>query len=363
MATVSITKIQLRRGLASDLPGQPTSLSPLAFPEGLDEGELGYTTDTGRLFVGIGSGATGPTGTVPLTGMPNFQRFGFPYQNIEVLTENSPLQFILGEAFADNQLGFIQTVPLIPSSTFQTLQVANYGVMTDFKLDLATGVGSTSAIISYFIFDSTMNPIRQGRLSVLWNTSMATVPLCTDEAQVAIGNVNAIQWQALQKGSLGNNHIVLQYINNTGDSPLMFLRVDRPNPQYIGDNGPVGPSGVYQMGGGGVLPLSYILSGKPKASAFFNSVIAVPLTIPANFAGTVVYASTRPTANAIFTVVQITGGVNTTVGTITLTPASSPVLSSQAAISLAPGDVLQLHAPSVSDATLSDVGITIYTTT
>src|ERR1700749_3647445 len=52
--TVSITKIQLRRGNASDLPGAPTSVSPLLFATGLDEGELGYTTDTGRLFIGIG---------------------------------------------------------------------------------------------------------------------------------------------------------------------------------------------------------------------------------------------------------------------------------------------------------------------
>lgn len=112
------------------------------------------------------------------------------------------------------------------------------------------------------------------------------------------------------------------------------------------------------------LPLGYILPGKPNASAFFNLVIAVPLVIPANFAGTVVYDATPPTANAIFTLNKISAGVTTTLGTITITSASntSAILSTQAQVSLSVGDVLQLFAPSSLDATLADIGITILTT-
>jgi hypothetical protein len=230
MATNSVWKIQLRRGLQLDLPGQPTSLSPLTFPNGLDEGELGYATDTGRLFVGMGT-------DTPLSGMPNYQRAGFPYQNIEVLTENSPLNLVLGGAFSDNQLGFVRMVPLTQTTTFQTLQISEAGVATNFYIDVAiTGVGSggtattgANASISYFLFDSSNNPIRQGRLSVLWNTAMTGVPLCTDEAQVAGAHINDIQWQAVYISSLDSEHIVLQYINQTGGTPSMLMRVDRPN--------------------------------------------------------------------------------------------------------------------------------------
>jgi hypothetical protein len=197
MATVSITKIQLRRGRSSDLQTAD-----------LDEGELGYTTDTGRLFVGVGNDV----------GMPNYQRASFPYQNIEVLTENSPLQAILGAVVSDNQSGFIQSAALGQSSTFQyNLQVG----ITDFHLEIGVGV---NAIVFYFVFDAQGNPIRQGQLKVLWNVMMTSPPLCVDDAQ---GDLN-IQWQAVLTGSLGHQHIVLQYINQTGGNPVVLFRVDRP---------------------------------------------------------------------------------------------------------------------------------------
>jgi hypothetical protein len=223
MPTVSITKIQLRRGLAADLPGLPSSLSPLTFSVGLDEGELGYTTDQGRLFVGIGS-------DTPTIGMANYNRSAFPYQNIEVLTENSPTSVIFGPAFADNQTSFITSVPLAQNTTFQHLQVVNAGtgLAQDFQIDV-TGVGAC-AKIDYFLFDSSNNPIRQGRLNILWNTTLITTPLCTDEAQCLISAYNNIQWQAVLTGTVGNQHVVLQYINQTGVTATMYFRVDRLHP-------------------------------------------------------------------------------------------------------------------------------------
>jgi len=223
MPTVSITKIQLRRGPAADLPGLPTSLSPLNFPDGLDEGELGYTTDTGRLFVGIGD-------DVPTSGMPNYNRVTFPYQNIEVLTENSPSSVIFGGAFSDNQTAYIASVPLVINTAFQHMQVINSstGLPQDYQIDV-TGVGAC-AVITYFMFDPSNNPIRQGRLTVLWNTTLITTPQCTDEAQALISLYNNIQWQAVLTGSLGNQHVVLEYINQTGVTPTVYFRVDRLHP-------------------------------------------------------------------------------------------------------------------------------------
>lgn len=222
MATVSVTKIQLRRGLASDLPGVPTTTSPLVFSPGLDEGELGYTTNTGRLFVGIGT-------TAPTIGMPNYNRIGFPYRNIEVLTENSPPSVIFNSAFSDNQVAYIQAT-LLTGSGFQTMQTVNPATSTlqDFQIDVS-GVGA-SANVYYFMFDSSNNPIRQGRLMVLWNNTMVGAPLCTDEAQCVIGAYTNLQWQATLTGSGGNQHVVLQYINQTGSAATVYFRIDRLHP-------------------------------------------------------------------------------------------------------------------------------------
>jgi hypothetical protein len=223
MTTVSITKIQLRRGLASDLPGAPITNSPLVFAPGLDEGELGYTTNTGRLFVGIGTNS-------PTIGMPNYNRQIFPYRNIEVLTENSPPSVVFAGAFSDNQVAYIQSIALTQSTSFQTLQVTNAttGLAQNFQIDV-TGVGA-NANIYYFMFDGSNNPIRQGRLTVLWNTNFVVAPLCTDEAQCLIGNYANLQWQAALTGSAGNQHVVLQYINQTGGTPIVYFRVDRLHP-------------------------------------------------------------------------------------------------------------------------------------
>lgn len=223
MASVSITKIQLRRGPSTDLPGAPTNFSPLTFAMGLDEGELGYATDAGRLFVGIGSDAA-------TIGMPNYKRTTFPYQNIEVLTENTPASVIFGSAFSDNQSAYIVSTPMQQTTTFINLQVINAatGTAQDFQLDLA-GVGAC-AVVTYFLFDANSNPIRQGRLTVLWNTNLITQPLCTDEAQAPITSYNTLQWQAALTGSAGNQHVVLQYINQTGGTPTLYFRVDRLHP-------------------------------------------------------------------------------------------------------------------------------------
>ena len=67
MTITQITRIQHRRGNESDLP------------QSLGDAELGFTTDTGRLFIGAEYH--------PIAG----QRAVFPYKNIEILTEYSPI--------------------------------------------------------------------------------------------------------------------------------------------------------------------------------------------------------------------------------------------------------------------------------
>lgn len=109
------------------------------------------------------------------------------------------------------------------------------------------------------------------------------------------------------------------------------------------------------------LPLAFVIPGKPAAGQVYNLVMATAVTLPANLAGTVVYDGTLATGNSAFTVNKISGGATSTVATVTVTSAShtSATLSTQAAISFAAGDVLQLVAPATQDGTLADIGITL----
>jgi hypothetical protein len=111
------------------------------------------------------------------------------------------------------------------------------------------------------------------------------------------------------------------------------------------------------------VPVTFPFSGKPLAGMVINVPMVTVNSVDDSLAGTRVYVGTLPTSDAVFTVKRITAlGIVSTIGIITITSASqfSAVLSGGGA-SLSVGDVLQLVAPAVQDATLADVGITILT--
>lgn len=83
--------------------------------------------------------------------------------------------------------------------------------------------------------------------------------------------------------------------------------------------------------------------------------------VPANFSGTKTYAATAPTLDAPFLVSYIRSNVSTIIGTITLIHDGHDwlSLSTQPSVSLISGDTLVITTPSLADATLARVGITV----
>ncbi len=235
MAVIQITKIQLRRGRESELD-----------VNSLDTGELGFATDTGRLFVG-----TDP------------QQVGFwssrevlPYDNIEVLTEASVDTFArifdrlnrmtgpVGTAEGGiNRRPFIEAELEANTSEWTSVPIFRLnasGQIEDSLVDdlVLSRTKSLSARIEYFVFDNA-RVIRSGVMTILHDGDS---PL--DEAVISDEHVSdfvvsgngasllsdtlfdtGLRFRAVRSGTNPNYQFHLQYRNETEQTLRIQMRV------------------------------------------------------------------------------------------------------------------------------------------
>jgi len=149
----------------------------------------------------------------------------------------------------------------------------------------------------------------------------------------------------------GSSSIVTSVAGKTGDVILVHSDISDWNSAPITYANL--PPEVQQV------PLAFPIAGLVPPGAFINIIMPWVVTVAANLAGTVAYQGTRTTTNATFIFNKISAAT-TPLGSVTITSTSptSAILAGSGG-SLAVGDVLQLQAPAVADATLADMCITL----
>lgn len=233
---VQISKIQLRRGLQTDL--QPQNLAP---------GEMGFAVDTGRLFIGPDPNHDG---VWSMRSLP-------PYDGIEILTEASvetfsrlfdrlhrtlgPVGLIEGGATFDRRPYLEAELPVSSS----------WGAVMVKRVDQATGLyenavteemilakdTSVGGVVDYFLLD-TANVVRSGRITIIHdgnstsdaarvvdeNTSFPKIagngtPITVDQLYTT-----GVQFRAMRVGSGASAYIRLEYKNTEATPFTMQLR-------------------------------------------------------------------------------------------------------------------------------------------
>lgn len=203
MPVVQISRIQVRRGLSTDLP-QPN----------LAEGEVGFTIDTGELFIGSPN-------FPPLVGRTNY-----PYQNIRILTEfslqdlASTLTYVYRLQDPDDTafpgVGSYQAEPANTVERFlqerldEVVSVKSYGA-------LGNGVDSDDDAITNACIDMYTDNYKDANPRILYFPAgiylinEAALPLFEGTRWVGDGKGRTIIY--LDNGSVDHNHV--NYIRAT----------------------------------------------------------------------------------------------------------------------------------------------------
>lgn len=231
MPTIQVSQIVLRSGPSADLPGAPSSLSPLTFTEGLLAGEMAFMTDTGAIYIGHS----------PTSGMPNYNRTTFPYRNIEVLTETSTstLQRIIGDATKEEgDFAYHQTNLIHHTSDWEDVILPREGDETySYRLEVS---GFVAATIDYACYDSDGAPVKMGQLQVRYidgelepnlideASVMRRMDLLDPQASQAEDVYTQVDFRFLVDGPIEGRYLTFQYKNRTGDVVDFRFKVSRP---------------------------------------------------------------------------------------------------------------------------------------
>jgi hypothetical protein len=203
-------QIQVRQGLAIDLPGQPlTGLDTI--PQGLNPGELALAVDTGDVFIGSNT-------SYQL--FDNARLNSYPYSNIRILTES------------DASIQFIQTVISQTQTQLNSVVLSASTTAPVGTTDLVWNTTQTNvAQIQYMLcFENVPTAVRNGKVSVTMNQSEASV---LDE-RVDVGfdyfdytdpnayeNFSAFEFSV----SVTNGVATLQYANNSSFNARLYYSV------------------------------------------------------------------------------------------------------------------------------------------
>lgn len=210
MTVVQISRIQVRRGPEADLPGAPVDFDAPTFSPALANGELALTTDTGRLFVGH----------QPAVGQPGHRRITFPYQNTEVLTENSHglLRRITDAGHRHSGRGsFFQSI-LDRDPAYKSLFYIPAPGMDE--ADLIFPGPYLAVTMEYFLFEEQSGkPVALGRLAMMHDGGAAGNAMLWDD-QRTFGPAPPVMWNVPRSGYGITATYPVQY-RNTGPTNLM----------------------------------------------------------------------------------------------------------------------------------------------
>lgn len=231
MPTTQISQIILREGPSIDLPGAPTSLSPLTFAPGLELAEMAFMSDTGRVYIGHD----------PSQGQPNYNRLIFPWKNIEVLTENSvdTLQAMIGAATKE-QGDFAYNTAALPThiTDWENVILPRTGDETYvYRLPVSDGVCAT---IDYAAYDDAFRPVKMGQLTVRYFAGEAEPFMCDEasvmrrtdllapEAYQASSVYQQVEFRFLVSGPTNARYLAFQYRNRTNSILSLRFKTSRP---------------------------------------------------------------------------------------------------------------------------------------
>ena len=218
---VNVEKVQLRRGLEVELPGKPAQLVPLRLTQGLSEGELGMTVDSGRLFLGHS----------PRQGDVNYERAAFPYQNLEVLTENSPRTRALFNEFVRDQENTDYFLPTKLAKN-AVLSPIPHAELTPRDLVPSTFIAeSATIVVEYAAFVDAPGgardgwPVKQGEIRFIARAGETSFPSNQGspeepkvEDDVLIGGGLTFGLERVSNGYR------LTYLNQTQENLLLYMR-------------------------------------------------------------------------------------------------------------------------------------------